>query len=292
DQPGSTPLYQVRIVARHADALTLASGLRLLPDLTCAQLPDDVDTLLVSGGMGDALDRLRADRDLVAWLRDAAARARRVGSVCNGALLLAEAGVLDGREATTHWSDVAELQQRYPQVQVSPDAIYTRDDRIWTSAGITSGMDLALAMVAADHGLPLALKVAKRMVMVSKRSGGQSQFSRQLDELDLPDHFAQLAQWIRDNLRARLDVPLLADRVHMSPRQFNRRFQAAFGTTPQKYVEQLRVESAKAQLEHTAKGLKQVACDCGFASEEAMRRTFLRQLGVRPSEYRQHFSAP
>ncbi len=292
DHPGDAALYDVRIVARQAEPVTLASGLRLLPDLTCNELPDNVDTLLVSGGMGDALDRLRADTELVTWLRDTATRVRRIGSVCNGALLLAEAGVLDGREATTHWRDVAQLQQRYPRVQVMPDAIYTRDDRVWTSAGITSGMDLALAMVAADHGLPLALKVAKRMVMVSKRSGGQSQFSRQLQELDLPDDFAQLAQWIRDNLRARLDVALLAERVHMSPRQFNRRFQAAFGTTPQKYVEQLRLETAKSLLEHTVKGLKQIAFDCGFASEEAMRRTFQRQLGVRPSQYRQHFSAP
>ena len=182
DHPGDAALYDVRIVARQAEPVTLASGLRLLPDLTCNELPDNVDTLLVSGGMGDALDRLRADTELVTWLRDTATRVRRIGSVCNGALLLAEAGVLDGREATTHWRDVAQLQQRYPRVQVMPDAIYTRDDRVWTSAGITSGMDLALAMVAADHGLPLALKVAKRMVMVSKRSGGQSQFSRQLQD--------------------------------------------------------------------------------------------------------------
>lgn len=292
DHPGSAPLYDVRVVAHEDGPLTLASGVRLLPDSTCAAIVDEVDTLLVSGGMGDALDQVRAEPALVQWLRESARRVRRIGSVCNGALLLAHAGILDGREATTHWKDVPELQRRYPQVRVTPDAIYTRDGEVWTSAGITSGMDMALAMVAADHGLPLAVKVAKRMVLVSKRSGGQSQFSDQLQQLELPDLFAELAQWIGANLRMRLDVALLAQRVHMSPRQFNRRFQAAFGATPTAYIELLRIETAKSQLENTPKGLKQIAGDCGFASEEAMRRAFQRRLGVRPSAYRDRFAPP
>jgi len=292
DDPKSPPLYHLQVIAKQPGPVTLASGMRLLPDMACADMPDGVDTLLVSGGMGDALDRARADAELVAWLRDVSSRVRRIASVCSGALLLAEAGVLDGREATTHWLDVAELKRRYPLVRVVPDAIYTHDASVWTSAGITAGMDLALAMVAADHGLPLALKVAERMVMVCKRSGGQSQFSRQLEELDLPDQFAQLAAWIREHLRATLDVGRLAQRMHMSPRQFGRRFQAAFGTTPQKYIEQLRVEAAKPLLESTNKDLKRIASDCGFSSDEAMRRAFARQLGVRPSDYRERFSAP
>lgn len=291
DDPRQPQLYEVRVVARSPQPITVASGMRILPDITCAELQETVDTLLVSGGMGDALDRVREDTWLLAWLRQAATRFRRIGSICSGALLLAEAGVLDGRQATTHWDDVAELKQRYPSVRVLPDAIYTRDAHVWTSAGITAGMDLALAMVAADHGQPLALKVAKRMVMVSKRSGGQSQFSRQLDELDLPDHFARLADWIRARLRTRLDVDLLAQQVHMSPRQFNRRFKAAFGMTPQKYVEHLRVEAAKPLLESTGKSLQRIAIDCGFSSGESLRRAFVRQLGIRPIEYRQHFSA-
>lgn len=292
DDPRQPPLYEVHVVARHPQPITVASGMRILPDITCAELPENVDTLLVSGGMGDALDRIREDAWLVEWLRQAATRVRRIGSVCSGALLLAEAGVLDGHQATTHWHDVAELARRYPDVQVVPDAIYTRDAHVWTSAGITAGMDLALAMVAADHGQPLALKVAKRMVMVSKRSGGQSQFSRQLDELDLPDHFARLADWIRAHLRTRLDVDLLAQQMHMSPRQFNRRFKAAFGVTPQKYVEYLRIETAKPLLESTGKNLQRIAADCGFSSGESLRRAFVQHLGIRPSEYRQRFSAP
>ncbi len=290
DAPGALPPYALRVVARDAGAVTLASGMRLLADASCAQLPEDVDTLLVSGGMGDALDRARADPALTDWLRAAAPRARRIGSICNGALLLAETGLLDGCEATTHWSDIAELQRRYPSVRVVPDAIYTRSDRIWTSAGITAGMDLALAMVAEDCGLPLAWKVARRMVLATRRSGGDSQLGRLLAELDLPDHFAELAQWIRAQLHARLDVGRLAEWVHMSPRQFTRRFRAAFGTTPQKYVARLRIEAARAQLEHTAKDLKRIAADCGFSTEEAMRRSFVRELGVRPGEYRQRLA--
>jgi transcriptional regulator GlxA family with amidase domain len=151
-------------------------------------------------------------------------------------------------------------------------------------------MDLALAMVAADHGMPLALKVAKRMVMVTKRSGGQSQFSRQLSEQEAPDAFGGLVRWMRDNLRRSLDLESLAQRMHMSTRHLRRRFLAAFGVTPQRYVDDLRIESAKALLEHTSKPLKRIAAECGFASEEAMRRAFLRRVGIRPRDYRQRFS--
>ena len=289
DVPGKSPLYRLHLLASGTGPVTLASGLRLLPDATCADMPGDTDTLMVSGGMGDALDRARSDRALVEWLHGAAGRVRRVASVCSGALLLAEAGVLDGREATTHWSDVPELRARYPQVRVLPDAIYTRDGEVWTSAGITAGMDLALAMVAADHGQDLALKVAKRMVMAGRRSGGQSQFSRQLQALDLPDPFVRLEAWMRGHLGLRLDVGQLAERVHMSPRQFTRRFAAAFAMTPQKYVEQLRIEAAKPLLESSREDIGRIALTCGFRTAGAMRRAFARQLGVSPGEYRARF---
>lgn len=289
DAPSTPPLYRLHLLAADTRPLTLASGLRLVPDGLYADMPDEADTLMVCGGMGDALDLARADRALVDWLRGAATRVRRVASVCSGALLLAEAGVLDGREATTHWRDVAELRERYPHVRVLADAIYTRDGEVWTSAGITAGMDLALAMVAADHGQALALKVAKRMVMASKRSGGQSQFSSQLQALDLPDPFERLEAWMRGNLRLRLDVGQLAERVHMSPRQFTRRFAAAFSMTPQKYVERLRIEAAKPLLESSREDIARIARDCGFGSAGAMRRAFARQLGVTPGDYRARF---
>lgn len=291
ENPGLPPLYRLLIVAMRDEPVAMAAGMRMLPDLPCSALPADTDTLLVCGGMGDALNRARADVALLDWLRQAVTRVDRIASVCSGALLLAEAGVLDGRQATTHWGDLHELRTRYPKVQVVPDAIYTRDGAIWTSAGITAGMDLALAMVAADHGQRLALKVAKRMVMASKRSGGQSQFSSQLQMQDLPRQFEQLATWIADNLQARMDIDLLAARLHMSPRQFMRRFRATFGTTPQKYIEQQRIEAAKPLLESTAKEIRRIAADCGFASGEAMRRAFARQLGVSPGDYRARFGS-
>lgn len=289
ETPGIAPLYRLHLLSIDVLPIVLSSGLRLIPDSTISDMPDDTDTLLVCGGMGDALDMARADRRLVQWLHAEASRVPRVASVCSGALLLAETGALDGRQATTHWSDVDQLRTRYPQVRVQPDAIYTRDGHIWTSAGITAGMDMALAMVAADHGQSLALKVAKRMVMASKRSGGQSQFSQQLQALDLPDQFAQLERWIRENLRLHLDVEQLAQRMHMSPRQFNRRFVAAFSLTPQRYIEQLRIEAAKPLLESTRKNMQRIASECGFGSADAMRRVFARQLGVSPSDYRARF---
>jgi transcriptional regulator GlxA family with amidase domain len=285
-------LYVLKLIATRRTPVTMASGLRLVPDWLTTEMPRNVDTLFVSGGMNTALDSVRADTTLVGWLRDAAKCVRRIASICNGSLLLAHAGVLDDREATSHWRDIAELQQRYPKVRVVRDAIYTQDDSVWTSAGITAGMDLALAMVAADHGMPLALQVAKRMVMVSKRSGGQSQYSPLLHALDDSDPIARLTGWIAANLRARLDVEKLAQRVHMSPRQFTRRIRDALDTTPQKLVEQLRIDAAKPLLESTQKDLKRIAAECGFASAEAMRRAFVRHLGVKPLDYRQRFGVP
>lgn len=269
--------------------MRLAAGLRLLPDATCAQWPARTHTLLVGGGMGDALDRARADDGLVRWLRETGGHVARLGSICNGALLLAETGLLDGCEATTHWSDVAELQSRYPQVQVVADAIYTRSGRVWTSAGVTAGMDLALAMVAEDHGPALAAKVARRLVLASRRSGGQVQISPQLKELELADTFAHLSQWISENLHARLDVASLAERLHLSPRQFTRRFRATFGSTPRQYIEHRRIEAAKALLEHSPSELKRIALQCGYSGEQAMCRSFVRHLGKSPNAYRRQF---
>lgn len=289
ENPAQEPPYRLHFVAPTPGLVAMASGLTLHAPLACVDLPESIDTVLVSGGMGDALDRVRANPDVVAWLAALPQRVRRLGAICSGTLLLAEAGVLDGRQATTHWLDVAELRRLYPAVRVVPDAIYVQDGAIWTSAGITAGMDLALAMVAADLGMPLALKVAKRMVMLVKRSGGQTQFSSLLHAQNAPDEFADLVLWLRDDLHRTRDIAVLAERLHMSPRHFRRRFVAIFGATPQKYVEQLRVEAAKGLLENTGKELKRIAHECGFSSEEGMRRAFVRQCGVRPAQYRERF---
>lgn len=290
DDPGREPPYRLLFVAPERGVVRMASGLALQAELACHELPPGVDTVLVSGGMGDALDRVRANAALVAWVASLLPpRVRRLGAICSGALLLAEAGVLDGRQATTHWRDVGELRQRYPFVRVVPDLIYVQDGGVWTSAGITAGMDLALAMVAADLGMSLALKVAKRMVMLVKRSGGQTQFSSLLHAQHAPDGFADLIAWLREDLHRTRDLDVLAERMHMSPRHFRRRFTTLFGATPQKYLEQLRVEAAKGLLENTRKELKRVAHDCGFASEEGLRRAFVRQCGVRPAQYRERF---
>lgn len=289
DDPAGEPPYRLLFVAPERGPVRMASGMGLQAELACAELRDPLDTVLVSGGMGDALDRARADADLVAWVAALPRRARRVGAICSGALLLAEAGVLDGRQATTHWLDVGELRRRYPSVRVVPDAIYVHDAGVWTSAGITAGMDLALAMVADDLGMPIALKVAKRMVMLVKRSGGQTQFSDLLRAQHAPDEFAELISWLRADLHRARDVEALAERTHMSPRHFRRRFAAVFGAMPQKYLEQLRVEAAKGLLENTRKELKRIAYECGFADEEGLRRAFVRQCGVRPAQYRERF---
>jgi len=291
DVAGTGPLYRTLLLGAAAGPVQMASGMRLIADHGIDEIDGcGIDTLLISGGMGDALDRLRAQRDVVAWLRRIAARVRRVGSICSGALLLAETGLLDGRQATTHWLDVPELRQRYPKVQVLPDALYVNDGPVWTSAGVTAGMDLALAMVAADHGMPLALNTARRLVMTTKRGGGQRQISEQLAAGYAPTAFATLADWLRENLAQRHSVEHLAERLHISERQFRRRFVEIFSLSPLRYIEGLRVEAAKAQLEHSATALKRVARDCGFASEEAMRRTFMRHCGQSPGDYRRRYA--
>jgi transcriptional regulator GlxA family with amidase domain len=247
-----------------------------------------LDTLVVAGGTGTA--RALEDRALVGLVKRAAGRARRVASVCTGAFLLAEAGLLDGRRATTHWSACARLAARYPQLEVDPDPIFVRDGRIWTSAGVTAGMDLALALVEEDHGRDVALAVARELVLFLKRPGGQAQFSAQL-RAQLAERTAlrDLQAWIADHPGAELSVEALARRVAMSPRHFARVFKQETGATPARAVLAARVEAARRRLEDGDDGLAGVAAACGFASAEVMRRAFLRTLGVGPSHYRTRF---
>jgi transcriptional regulator GlxA family with amidase domain len=250
-----------------------------------------IDTLLVPGGGGSR--SAVADRRLVGWLRERAPSARRVASVCTGAFLLAEAGLLDGRRVSTHWGASDELARAYPSVLVDPEPIFTRDGNVWTSAGVSAGMDLSLALVEEDLGRGVALTLARALVLFLRRPGGQSQFSAQLScQLADRDVIRELQQWMVDHPEAHLSVEAMAGRAAMSPRHFARRFQDEVGATPARYVERVRVEAARRRLEESADPVDRIAPACGFGSTETMRRAFVRALGVAPAEYRRRFQSP
>ncbi len=283
-RPGS---YTVETVATSGSHST-SSGLGLMPSSPLPTPPSGIDTVIVPGGVGVAA--AEEDAELVEWLRDAAAGARRVASVCTGAFLLARAGLLDGRRATTHWSACPILERRYPGVEVVGDPIFVRDGDVYTSAGVTAGMDLALALVEEDLGPEVALEVARWHVMFVKRPGGQSQFSASLEgQLADPGPLRELQEWIADNLDADLSVPALAARAHMSERNFARVFQREVGTTPARYVEGLRLERARMALSEGTQPVAAVARRCGFGTATTMRRAFERRLRIRPSDYRARF---
>jgi transcriptional regulator GlxA family with amidase domain len=247
-----------------------------------------LNTLLVAGGHG--VYTAAQDRQLVRWIARRAGQAARIASVCTGAFLLAEAGLLDGRRVTTHWRRCAELARKYPALRVEQDPIFVRDGDVWTSAGVTAGIDLTLAFVEADVGRAAALAVARHLVVFAKRPGGQAQFSAGLALATDPD-FDTLHEWMTNNLRQDLSVPHLAARVGMSERSFARRYRAATGTTPSRAVERLRVEAAREALATSRRPVKDIAWRFGFGSEETMRRSFLRVLSVAPRDYRLRFAA-
>jgi transcriptional regulator GlxA family with amidase domain len=249
----------------------------------------DIHTLVTVGG--DGAEAAMRNRALVDAFRALASRAERVCSVCSGALVLAATGILDGRRAVTHWEDCSTLAEAFPDVRVEVDPIYIKDGHIWTSAGVTAGIDMALAIVTEDLGRISALQMARSMVTNMARSGGQSQFSPVLDRQlrDATGRFEPLHQWIEANLREDLGVEALADRMNMSARNFSRLYAQQMALTPAKAVEAIRTEVAQGLLETTDLGVKQIAAQCGFNDEERMRRAFMRHLRVSPSEYRQGF---
>ena len=283
---GGTPPYALRVVAR-GQGVTASAGLGFvanpLPPAGAA-----LDTLIVPGGPGVAA--AAANPALVDWVRERAGRARRVVSVCTGAFLLAAAGVLDGRRAATHWSFCAELAQRFPAVRVEPDPIFVRDGPVWTSAGVTAGIDLALALVEEDLGRAAALALARYLVVFLKRPGGQAQFSAALSLQAAEDRFGALHAWMGEHLADPLPLPVLAGRAGMSERSFSRRYAEATGLTPARAVERLRVEAARRLLSDSRLPVKRVARRCGFGSEETMRRSFVRVLAATPQDYRARFS--
>jgi transcriptional regulator GlxA family with amidase domain len=281
--------YVTEVVSPDGGAIRASSGLEIGTNRAIGACRGPIDTLVVVGGRGVA--QAIADDRLVAWIRSAAQRSRRVTSVCSGAFLLARAGLLDGRTATTHWATSARLARLFPEVTVDPDPIFIRDGNVWTSAGVTAGMDLALALVEDDLGPERAREIARYLVLFVQRSGGQSQFSAQL-AAQRPERetLVQLASWIADHLGDDLSVPVLAARTSMSVRNFSRRFAQEFGSTPAAYVEAVRVEAGRRLLESTRRGLTDIARDCGFGTVETMHRSFQRTIRVTPGQYREHFS--
>lgn len=284
----ATKAYIVEVVGAEVGPLRAAGGLGVIVDRSFRTVRDGIDTLLVVGGPGTR--SAVQNQELLAWLRRMAPRVRRLGAVCTGSFILAKAGLLDGRRATTHWASSAELARRYPRVIVDADPIFIRDGNIYTSAGVTAGMDLALALVEEDHGREVALQIARHLVLYLRRPGGQSQFSTLLDaQKGDREPLRELQTWIVENIDVDLSVPALARRVAMSPRHFARIFTREIGMTPGQFVEKARVEAARRRLEESPHGLKQVAVDCGFGSADTMRRAFLRTLQVAPIVYRGRF---
>ncbi len=278
--------YEIEIAAADGRPVVTSSGIELMPHRPLTNRA--VDTLVVPGGQGTR--QAVRDASLLAWISRSARRARRVASVCTGAFLLAEAGLLDGRRATTHWSACAALRRGYPAVTVEEDPIFIRQGDVWTSAGVTAGIDLALALLEEDAGSDAALAVARQLVVFVRRPGGQSQFSAQLSSaIAAHDPLRDLQGWIAENLGEDLAVEALAARAHMSPRNFARAFKREVGLTPAAYVERARVERAQQLLQRRGAELTAVARECGFGSEDRMRRAFQRRLGVGPAAYRDRF---
>ncbi|WP_326822687.1 GlxA family transcriptional regulator [Streptosporangium sp. NBC_01756] len=284
--PGS---YRVRLASLDGRDVVTSSGVRLGVETDLAQVEDRLDTLLVAGGWGYA-DAV-GDRELVDQVRRLSAGARRTVSVCTGAFVLAEAGLLDGRRATTHWAYCAALAETYPAVTVEPDAIFVRDAGVGTSAGVTAGLDLALALIEEDHGADLARRVARWLVVFLQRPGGQSQFSMWSRARPPGDEMLRrLLGEIAADPAADHSVAALAERLSVSERHVSRLFTRQVGMTPGRYVERARVETARVLLEIGPDGVESIARRSGFGSSESMRRAFIREIGVPPSAYRDRFT--
>jgi transcriptional regulator GlxA family with amidase domain len=286
-EAGGMPPYALRVVAQ-GGKVTASAGLGLAVD----PLPPagaGLDTLMIAGGQG--VEAAAADALLVGWVRERAGHARRIASVCTGAFLLAACGLLDGRRAATHWSVCAELARRFPAVRVEADPIFVCDGPVWTSAGVTAGIDLALALVEQDLGRTVALAVARYLVVFLKRPGGQAQFSTALSLQAAEDKFGALHAWISTHLADHLSLAVLAAQAGMSERSFSRHHAEATGLTPGRAVERLRVEAARQLLSESRLPVKRISLRCGFGSEETMRRSFLRLLAATPQDYRARFGA-
>ncbi|MBS3953321.1 MAG: GlxA family transcriptional regulator [Methylomicrobium sp.] len=283
------PVYLIEIVAEKPGAVTTMTGLQIFANRAFDGISDGIDTLVIPGSID--LQSMLKEVALMNWVTFMATRVRRLASVCTGAFLLAECGLLDNLRATTHWNWCEELALNYPAIQVEVDHIFIRNDSIYTSGGITSGIDLALAMVEEDWGRELALCVARYLVMFLKRPGGQSQFSTYLtSEAHHRTDIRDLQAWIIANPAEDHHVDNLARRMAMSPRNFARTFLTETGVTPAKFVEMARIDAARQHLENTALSIEDVAEKAGFFDSERMRRAFVKHMGVNPQDYRKRFS--
>ncbi len=290
--PDAPPLYEIELVAERAGPLTTTAGLSLMAhrgfaDVSAGDLAG-VHTFMVAGGDG-TLQALR-NRDLVAFVRAAGTQAQRIASVCSGSAILAQAGLLDGKRATSHWNGIDALISAYPDVRFEPDAIYVRDGEVWTSAGITAGMDMAVALIEADLGRDAALEVARRHVLYMMRPGGQSQFSAELQRQGAGAKTEAAVAYIAANLTGDLRAATIAAATSVSERTLLRAFHDELGVTPADYVERARVDLARRRLAAPGSATKNVARQCGFSSAELMRRAFHRTLGISPADYRARFA--
>ena len=283
----SEPAYPMQVLAATSGPVTSSCGLQIIADKAYSDVQDGIDTLLIAGT--PEVSCLLCDPALQDWVRTMAPKVRRLASVCTGAFLLAESGLLDGRRATSHWDYCDWLARDYPSVNVEPDRIFVRDGSISTSGGVTSGIDMVLSMVEEDWGSEVALLVARYLVVFLKRPGGQSQFSAYLTSEATRPELKELQAWIVLHLTEDLRVEALAERMCMSPRNFARFFLTETGMTPAKFVEMARIDAARHYLGSTQQTLEVVADKSGFGDPERMRRAFIRQLGVNPQSYRERF---
>jgi transcriptional regulator GlxA family with amidase domain len=282
--------YDVRLVAERAGPVVTSSGVTLTAEQALGSVRGAIDTLIIPGGLQGALD---SASPLVPIVSRLAPRVRRLASVCSGAFILSRAGLLDGRAAVTHWAACDQLRRSNPRCRVEDDRIFVRDGNVWTSAGVSTGIDLALAMVEEDHGAQLALEISRWLVVYLRRPGGQSQFSAPLAaQVAERDGIRKLLLWMSENVQADLSVAALAQRASMSERTFARVFNAETRFTPAAYVERLRVDAARRTLESSKKSVKQIARLCGFGTVETMHRAFRRSVGSTPLEYRARFATP
>ncbi|OPB32781.1 GlxA family transcriptional regulator [Pseudomonas fluorescens] len=279
--------YAVNVIATQAGPVMTSAGLALLAEPLPA-IDQPCDTLVIAGGWG--VYGVAEDPTLVQWVRDKSRHTRRMASVCTGAFLLAASGLLDGCRVATHWTRCEELARKFPALTVEANPIFIQQGAVWTSAGVTAGIDLCLALVEDDLGRAIALEVARHLVVFLKRPGGQSQFSVTLSLQKSDSRFAELHAWIADNLTLELSIATLAAQAGMSERSFVRHYRTETGQTPARAVELIRVENARRQLADSTTSIKRIAMQCGFGCEETLRRSFLRALSVTPQAYRERFS--